>query len=61
MDISSGNALIIMDNNFNGNTAYSFGGAIYVNGTRSSVNMTGSNFVNNRAITEGGRAIYSNG
>ena len=53
--------LVIDQNYFNNNTASSFGGALYVNGTNSSVSVIDSNFINNTAITEGGEAIYSNG
>ena len=37
------------------------GGAIYMNGTNSSVSVIESTFFNNTAITEGGGVIYSNG
>ena len=40
---------------------YSFGGAVYVLGTNSSISVFDSHFINNTAMTEGGGAIYSNG
>ena len=56
------NELLIADHNYySDNFATSFGGALYVNGTNSSVRVTGSTFINNTAATEGGVAIYSNG
>ena len=43
------------------NIANSFGGAVYVDGTNTSLSVAGSSFINNTAVQEGGGAIYSNG
>ena len=62
MDSMDINVQLVIDQiYFNNNTASCFGGALYVNGTNSSVSVTDSTFINNAAITEGGGAIYSDG
>ena len=52
---------IVVNNYYSSNIANAFGGSLYISGTNSSVSVTGSTFINNTAITEGGGAIYSNG
>ena len=53
--------LVIYQNFYANNTANTFGRAIYVGGTKSSVYVTDTTFRNNVAIRESGGAIHSSG